>query len=140
LLPDQHLRPSQRLLLLVGLLACGTSMAAWPFLHRAAVLVWLAWAPLFILALRYVSGSWVRVSAQRGLSWCLKTPFGTRLGSVELSAADIAELQVGSSPLSRLMGLSDLRILRRDGQTVPSFRAFEGMPELAEALHAYLEQ
>ncbi len=139
-IPDQHLRPSQRLLMLVALLACGTSLMFWPMLHRGAVLVWLAWAPLFLLAMRYVSGSWVRVSAQRGVSWCLKTPFGVRLGSVELSAADIAEFQIETTGLSRLLGLSDLRIVRRDGQPVPAFRFFEGMSPLAEALHAYLHQ
>ena len=126
--------------MLVALLACGSSLAFWPLLHRGAALVWFAWVPVFVLAMRYVSGSWVRVSAQRGLSWCLQTPSGTKLGSVELNAADIAELQIESSLLSRLLGLSDLTIVRRDGQPVPAFRYFEGMTQLAEALHAYLQQ
>lgn len=140
LLPDQHLRPSQRLLTGIAVLACISTAALWPALHRWALVVWLLWLPVFGLALRYISGSWIRVSPERGLSWCLVTPFGKRLGSVELLPSDIAELRLEASLLARLLGLWDLQILRREGDPSPRFRFFEGLAPLAEAIHAYLKQ
>jgi hypothetical protein len=140
LLPDQHIRPSQRLLLGIAVLAAITTLALWPMLGRWAFAVWLLWTPVFIFALRYLSGSWIRVNAERGLSWCLLTPFGKRMGNIELHASDIAELRLEASLLARFLGLSDLQIVRRDGEPLPRFRFFERMDELAEAVHAYLQQ
>jgi hypothetical protein len=140
ILDDQHHTPSQRLLVGVGVLAALSTWGLWIAAGKLALVLWVLWGPVFLAALRYTSGSWVRVSATRGLSWCLKTPFGTRLGSVELHAADIAELRLESTLLGRLLGLWDLQIVRRDGQPVPPFRYFHGMDRLAEALHGYLQQ
>ncbi len=138
--PDRHLQPSRRLLLGVALVAAFATFAAWPALHLRALWVWAAFVPLFFLTLRYETGSWVRISALRGLSYCLKTPLGTHLGSIELSTSNIAELRLESSLGSRLLGLWTLQIITRDGTPHPTFRFFAGMERLAEELHGYLEQ
>lgn len=140
ILPDRHLQPSKRLLLGVALFASLATFAVWPALHSKALWVWAACLPLFILALRYVGGSWIRISAARGLSYCLKTPLGTRLGSVELDASSIAELRLESTLGSRLLGLWSLHVISRDGVAHPIFRFFPGMDRVAEELHRYLEQ
>ncbi|HJV90379.1 MAG TPA: hypothetical protein VJ623_08755 [Holophagaceae bacterium] len=140
ILEDAHLKPSPRLLVGVALLASLVTTGLWGALGRWALIAWVAALPMLVLALRYVAGSWVRVSAHRGLSWCLKTPFGTRLGSVELLPADIAELRLEASLAARLLGLWDLQIVRRDGTVLPPFRFFAGMDRQAEILHGYLEQ
>ena len=139
-LPDRHLRPSKRLLLGVALVATLATFAAWPPLHSRALWVWAAFLPVFVFALRYVSGSWIRVSAARGLSYCLAMPFGQRLGSIELSASHIAELRLEASVLSRFLGLWSLCIIARDGTIHPTFRFFSGMDRVAEELHRYLQQ
>lgn len=140
LFPDRHLQPSKRLLLGVALFAALSTGLLWPATHRWALLVWLLWVPVFTFALRYVTGSWVRISATRGLSYKLKTPLGTRLGSIELDSSSIAELRLESSVASRLLGLWSLRVISRDGTLHPPFHFFTGMDRLAEELHGYLEQ
>ena len=140
LLEDQHHRPSQRLLLGVAAVAALATWLLWPMAGRKAIGVWFLALPIFVFAIRYVSGSWVRLSVHRGLSWCLKTPFGTRLGNVDLHPSDIAELRIESTLFSRLLGLTDLRIVKRDGTSTPVFRFFPGLDITAEQLHAYLEQ
>ncbi len=139
-LPDHHLQPSKRLLLGVAALAALSTGLLWPAAHRWAMLVWVLWVPVFGFALRYVAGSWVRISAARGLSYCLKTPFGTRLGSIGLDAASIAELRLESSVGSRMLGLWTLTIISRDGSVHPPFHFFAGMDHVAEELHGYLRQ
>lgn len=139
-LPDRHLRPSKRLLLGVALLAALATFLAWPPLHSKALWVWAAFLPIFAFTLRYVAGSWVRVSAARGLSYCLVLPFGQRLGSIQLDAAHIAELRLEASVLSRFLGLWSLRLIARDGIVHPTFRFFPGMDRLAEELHGYLQR
>jgi len=138
--PDQHLRPSQRLLLGIGIMAAFSTMVLWPLLYRRVFWIWLAWLPVFWMALRHLHGSWVRISAKRGLSYCLKGPFKTHLGSIELHSSEIAELRLDSRPLARLFGLWDLQIVKRDGAKLPKFRFFREVPELAAALHRYLQQ
>jgi hypothetical protein len=140
LLPDRHLQPSKRLLLGVAIFAALSTGLLWPAVHRWALLVWLGWTPVFLFALRYVSGSWIRVNAARGLSYCLKTPLGTRLGSIELDSTSIAELRLESSVGSRLLGLWSLRVITRDGTIHPPFHFFVGMDRIAEELHGYLQQ
>ncbi|HJV90186.1 MAG TPA: hypothetical protein VJ623_07780 [Holophagaceae bacterium] len=140
LLEDSHLKPSPRLLVGVALLASLVTTGLWGALGRWALVAWVAALPLLGVALRYVAGSWVRISAHRGLSWCLKTPFGTRLGTVELLPADIAELRLEASLAARMLGLWDLQIVKRDGTVLPKFRFFAGMDRQAEILHGYLEQ
>lgn len=140
LLQDAHLKPSPRLLVGVALLTSLLTFGLWGALGRWALLAWAAGLPVLGLAARYVTGSWVRLSPLRGLSWCLKTPFGTRLGSVELLPAEIAELRLEASLGARLLGLWDLQIVKRDGTVLPRFRFFAGMDRQAEVLHGYLEQ
>ncbi len=140
LFPDRHLQPSKRLLLGVALLAALSTGLLWPAAHRWALLVWILWVPVLAFALRYVAGSWVRVSAERGLSYCLKTPLGTRLGSMELDASSIAELRLEATVGSRMLGLWSLRIISRDGTLHPPFHFFAGMERIAEELHGYLRQ
>lgn len=138
-----HLRPSQRLLVGVAGLAVLTTCLLWGLAGRWAFFLLPLWGLPFGWALAYISGSWVRISAQRGISWCLATRGLGRskeLGSVELHAADIAELRLESTMLGRLLGLWDLQIVRRDGQPVPRFRFFHRMDQVAETLHAYLHQ
>lgn len=139
-LPERHLAPSKRLLLGVAVLASSFTFAAWPSLHGKAFWVWAGFLPIFGFTLRYVTGSWVRVSAARGLSYRLTLPFCTRLGSIELDAAQIAELRLESNLFSRLLGLWSLSIVSRDGTVHPAFRFFPGMDHLAEDLHRYLER
>ena len=139
-LPDRHLQPSKRLLLGVAMFAALTTGLLWPAAHRWALLVWTLWIPVLFFALRYVSGSWIRISAERGLSYNLKTPLGTRLGSIELDSASISELRLESSVGSRLLGLWSLRIISRDGTIHPPFHFFTGMDRIAEELHGYLQQ
>ena len=129
-----------RLLLAVSVFASLSTLLLWPAAHAWALLAWVAWAPIFVFALRYVTGSWIRINAARGLSYCLKTPFSTHLGSVELDASSIAELRLESTLLSRLLGLWSLRIISRDGTLHPTFRFFPGMDRVADELHRYLEQ
>lgn len=140
LFPDHHLQPSKRLLLGVALLAALSTGLLWPAAHRWALLVWILWVPVFLFALRYVAGSWVRISPTRGISYCLRTPFGTRLGSIELDAATIAELRLEATVGSRMLGLWSLRIINRDGRANPPFHFFAGMDRIAEELHGYLRQ
>ena len=140
ILADRHLQPSKRLLVGVALLAAVTTGLLWPAFHRLAFFVWLFWLPLFGLALRYVGGSWVRLSAERGISWKLALPFGTVLGTAGLHAADIAELRMDTSLFGRLLGLWTLQIIPREGAVHPPLRFFPGMDRLAEELHAYLSQ
>ena len=139
-LPDQHLRVSQRLPLGVAVVAALSTILLWPGLHRWSLLVWIAWTPAFIFALRYATGSWVRVSLERGISWRLALPRGEVLGSIAVDPGEIAELRLESSLLARLLGLWDLQILKRDGSTSPRLRFFQGIVPVAEALHAHLQQ
>ena len=139
-LPDQRLRVSRRLPAGVALLAALSTALMWPFFHRGALVAEAFWIPAFAFALRYMRGSWIRVSAARGLSWRLALPLGERLGSVALDPAEIAELRLEPGLLARLLGLTDLRILTRDGGSTPRLRCFEGLAPLAEALHAHLQQ
>ncbi len=138
--PDRHLQPSKRLLLGVAMFAALSTGLLWPAAHRWALMVWTLWIPVFVFALRYVTGSWIRISATRGLSYCLKTPLGTRLGSIELDSSSIAELRLESSVGSRLLGLWSLRVISRDGTIHPPFHFFTGMDRIAEELHGYLQQ
>ncbi|MBL0209792.1 MAG: hypothetical protein IPQ13_02595 [Holophagaceae bacterium] len=140
ILPDRHLQPSKRLLLGVAVFAALSTALLWPAAHRWALLVWALWIPVLLFALRYVSGSWIRISAARGLSYNLKTPLGTRLGSIQLDSASIAELRLESSVGSRLMGLWSLKVICRDGTVHPPFHFFLGMDRIAEDLHGYLQQ
>ena len=112
----------------------------WPGLHRWSLLVWIAWVPAFVFALRYATGSWVRVSMRRGISWRMVTPFGERLGSVALDPVEISELRLESNLLSRLLGLWDLQFVAPDGTVSAKLRFFQGIVPLAESLHAYLQQ
>jgi hypothetical protein len=139
-LPDRHIQPSRRLLVGVAVLAALTTALLWPAFHRLAFLAWLLWLPPFLFALRYVGGSWVRVSAERGLSWKLSMPYGTVLGSCALSAAHIAELRLDTSLFGRLLGLWSLRIVPREGAAHPAFRYFPGMDALAKELYGHLQQ
>ena len=138
--PDRHLQPSKRLLLGVAMFAALSTGLLWPAAHRWALMVWTLWIPVFVFALRYVTGSWVRISATHGLSYRLKTPLGTRLGSIELDSSSIAELRLESSVGSRLLGLWSLRVISRDGTLHPPFHFFTGMDRIAEELHGYLQQ
>jgi hypothetical protein len=140
MLPDRHLQPSKRLLLGVAVSAALSTGLLWPAAHRWALLVWILWVPVFVFALRYVAGSWVRISAARGLSYNLRTPLGTRLGTIELDSATISELRLESSVGSRWLGLWSLRIISRDGTVHPPFHFFSGMDRIAEELHGYLQQ
>ncbi len=140
ILPDRHLQPSKRLLLGVAVIAALSTGLLWPAAHRWALLVWILWIPVFVFALRYVSGSWIRISAVRGLSYNLKTPLGTRLGSIELDSVSIAELRLESSVGSRMLGLWSLKVICRDGTLHPPFHFFTGMDRVAEELHGYLQQ
>ncbi|MFN8012394.1 MAG: hypothetical protein U0P81_13575 [Holophagaceae bacterium] len=137
---DRHLQPSKRLLVGVAVLAALSTGLLWPAFHRLALLAWLLWAPVFALALRYVAGSWLRVSVPRGLSWKLALPFRTVLGSVELHAADIREFRLDTALFARLLGLWTLQVVPREGAPHPPLRFFPGMDRLAEELHAYLQQ
>lgn len=145
---DMHLRPSQRLLVGVAWLSTLAMALLWFLAWDRARWLVIGAAPVlcgvpFGWALGYISGSWVRISAHRGISWCLATRGlgrSKQLGSVELHAADIAELRLESTLLGRMLGLWDLQIIRRDGQPVPRFRFFQRMDQVAETLHAYLHQ
>lgn len=137
---DMHLRPSQRLLVGVAGLAVFTTLLLYGLAGRWGIILLPFWGVPLGQAIAYVSTSWIRISAKRGISWCLRTPFGIRLGEVELHAADIAELRLESTLLGRMLGLWDLQIIRRDGQPVPRFRFFHRMDKVAETLHAYLHQ
>lgn len=137
---DRHLQPSKRLLVGVAVLAAVSTALLWPAFQRLALAVWLLWLPPFAFALRYVAGSWVRVSAARGISWKLALPFRTVLGSVELHAADIRELRLDTPLFSRLLGLWCLQVIPREGAAHPPLRFFPGMDKVAEELHAYLSQ
>ncbi len=139
-LPDRHLQPSKRLLLGVAVFAALSTGLLWPAAHAWALLVWTLWVPVLVFALRYVTGSWVRISAERGLSYNLKTPLGTRMGSIELVSSTISELRLESSVGSRLLGLWSLRVISRDGTVHPPFHFFSGMDRIAEELHGYLQQ
>lgn len=141
LIPERHLRPSPRLLVGIALVSCLTTFGLWQVVGRWALLLPLGWAGVLIRAIGYVNGSWIRISAERGLSWCLATKgFGSarQLGTVELHASEIAEFRLESSLLGRLLGLWDLQIVKRDGTVVPRFRFFLGMDKVAEELHRYL--
>lgn len=138
-LPDQQLRVSPRLPAGAAALAALAVAAPWPWLGLWSLLTLAATGPAFLLARRFRRSSWIRVSQERGISWCLDGPFRRRLGSVPLDPADIAELRLEASLPSRLLGLQDLRILIRDGAS-HRFRSFEGVAPLAEALHAVLQQ
>ncbi len=143
ILEDQHLRPSQRLLVGVGVLAALSTTILWVVAGRWALFLLPLWLVPMGWAMGYISGSWVRISAQRGISWCLVTKGLSRtkqLGSLELHPSEIAELRLESTLLGRLLGLWDLQIVRRDGQPVPTFRFFHRMDQVGEMLHAYLEQ
>ncbi len=140
ILPERHLQPSRRLLWGLALLASLCTFLAWPAAGRWALFLWAAFAPFFLWALRYVAGSWVRISPQRGLSFCLKGLRGTRLGSVELHPSEIAELRLEASLGARILGLWDLQIVKRDGTLLPRLRFFQGMDRVAEEVHAYLHQ
>jgi len=139
-LSDRHLQPSRRLLVGVAVLAAVTTALLWPAFHRLAFVSWLLWLPPFFFALRYVAGSWLRVSPARGLSWKLALPFGTVLGSCELHAAHIAELRLDTSLFGRLLGLWTLQVVPREGAAHPPFRFFPGMEALAQELHAFLQE
>jgi len=139
-LADRHLQPSKRLLVGVALLASVTTALLWPAFHRLAFLAWLLWLPPFLFALRYVAGSWVRVSAVRGVSWRLALPFRTLLGTCALDAAAIRELRLDTSLFGRLLGLWTLQLVPREGAAHPPFRFFPGMEGLAQELHAHLHQ
>ncbi|HEU4952206.1 MAG TPA: hypothetical protein VFT46_09630 [Holophagaceae bacterium] len=138
-LPDQQLRVSPRLPAGTAVLAALAGAAPWPWLGAWSLLALAPGLSLFLLILRFQRGSWIRVSQTRGISWRLEGPFRRRLGSVALDPAEIGELSLEASLPSRLLGLQDLRILRRDG-TSHRFRGFEGVGPLAEALHAVLQQ
>lgn len=140
LLADRHLQPSKRLLVGVALLASVTTILLWPAFHRLAFLAWLLWLPPFLFALRYAAGSWVRISAERGISWKLALPFRTVLGTCALHPADIGELRLDTSLFGRLLGLWTLQIIPREGAPHPPLRFFPGMDGLAQELHAYLHQ
>ena len=142
-LPERHLKPSPRLLIGIAILSCLTTFA----LGRVAGLWALGlsgiWGLLLAWALVYVNGSWIRISPERGLSWCLVTrgwAGNKQLGSIELHASEIAEFRLESSLLARLLGLWDLQIIKRDGTLLPRFRFFQGMDRVAEELHRYLAQ
>jgi len=139
-IPDRHLQPSKRLVLGVAIFAALSTGLLWPAAHSWALLLWILWVPVLVFALRYVTGSWVRISAERGLSYNLKTPLGTRLGTIELDSSSIAELRLESSVGSRLLGLWSLRVISRDGTVHPPFHFFSGMDRIAEELHGYLQQ
>lgn len=138
--PDRHLQPSKRLLVGVAALAALSTALLWPAFHRLALLVWTLWLPVLAFALRYVAGSWVRMSAGRGLSWKLALPFRTVLGSVELHAADIREFRLDTALFGRVLGLWTLQVIPREGAPHPPLRFFPGMDKVAEELHAYLSQ
>ncbi len=147
LIEDQHHQPSQRLLLGVAVLAALGTTVLRMVAGRWFLTLLPVWAGLcagaFGWALAYIAGSWVRISATRGVSWCLATRGLSRsktVGNVELHPTDIAELRLESTLLGRFLGLWDLQIIRRDGQPVPRFRFFHRMDRVAEHLHAYLEQ
>jgi hypothetical protein len=140
ILPERHLQPSRRLLVGVAVLAAVSTALLWPAFHRLALLAWLLWLPPFLFALRYVAGSWVRVSPVRGLSWRLAMPFGTVLGTCELHPANIAELRLDTSLFGRLLGLWTLQVVPREGAAHPPFRFFAGMEALAQELHAFLQE
>jgi hypothetical protein len=143
ILEDQHLQPSQRLLVGVGVLAALSTTILWMLAGRWAMWLLPLWGAPMGWAMSYISSSWVRISAQRGISWCLATKGLSRakqLGSVALHPSEIAELRLESTLLGRLLGLWDLQIVRRDGQPVPPFKFFHRMDQVGEMLHAYLEQ
>ena len=140
ILADRHLQPSRRLLVGLALLASVTTTLLWPAFHRMAFAVWALWLPILGFALRYVAGSWVRVSAERGISWKLALPFRTALGTTALDAVAIAELRMDTALFGRLLGLWTLQIVPREGAPHPPLRFFPGMDRLAEELHAYLSQ
>ena len=139
-IPDQQLRVSPRLPWGVAALAVLGPAMLWPALHRGSLLVAVAGVPALLFALRYAAGSWIRVSMQRGVSWRLASPFGTRLGSIALDPSAIAELRLESSLLGRLLGLWDLQFVAPDGTVSRRLRFFHGIAPLTEALHAYLQQ
>jgi hypothetical protein len=139
-IPDQQLRVSQRLPLGVAILAALSTAVLWPGLHRWTLLIWIGWAPAFFFALRYATGSWVRVSLERGISWRLMLPSGELLGSIAVDPGEITELRLESSLLARLLGLWDLQLVKGDGSLTPRLRFFEGIVPVAEALHARLQQ
>ena len=143
LIPDRHLKPSQRLLVGISILSCLTTFALWQVTGRWAFVTLPLWGAAFGPAIAYVNGSWIRISSERGLSWCLshKGWFGNKeIGSIELHASEIAEFRLESSLLARLLGLWDLQIIKRDGTVLPRFRFFQGMDTVAEELHRYLQQ
>lgn len=141
LLPERHLKPSQRLLVGIALVSCLTTFGFWQIVGRWALILPLGWCAALVWAVGYVNGSWIRISPERGLSWCLATRgsgFRKQIGSVPLCAAEIAEFRLESSLLARLLGLWDLQIIKRDGTVLPRFRFFHGMDRVAEELHRYL--
>lgn len=143
ILPERHLKPSQRLLVGLAVLAALSASLAWTGAGRwGLVIVAGAWGAPLGWAAGYVGHSWVRIHPERGLSWCLRTvPWRPPVvGSIELHAADIAELRLESSLLARLLGLWDLQIVQRDGTLTPRFRFFQGIEKVAEELHGYLQQ
>lgn len=143
ILAEQHLKPSQRLLVGAALLSCLVTVALFQVLGLRALGLMVPGAALLVAAARYIQGSWIRISPERGLSWCLATrPWSQQkqLGSIELHATEIAEFRLESSLLARLLGLWDLQIIRRDGTALPRFRYFQGMDRVAEELHRYLQQ
>lgn len=143
LIEDQHHRPSQRLLLGVAVLAALATTVLWILVGRWALLMLPLWGFPLAWAMTYISGSWIRISAARGISCCLATRGPGRdkvIGHVDLHPSDIAELRLESTLLGRLLGLWDLQIIRRDGQPAPRLRYFHRMDRTAELLHAYLGQ
>lgn len=143
LIPERHLKPSQRLLVGISILSCLTTFALWQATGIWAFLIMVLWGGALGWAFRYIQGSWIRISPERGLSWCLATqgPWGEKqIGSLELHASEIAEFRLESSLLARLLGLWDLQIIKRDGTVLPRFRFFQGMDRVAEELHGYLQQ
>lgn len=140
-LPQRHLKPSPRLLVGIALVSCLTTFTFWQVAGKWALLLSLGWGMVMGWAIGYVNGSWIRISPERGLSWCLAVTRPGRekqLGSIELDASEIAEFRLESSLLARLLGLWDLQIIKRDGTVLPRFRFFRGMDQVAEELHRYL--
>lgn len=127
----------------MAVLSSLTTFGLWQVAGRWAFATLPLWGLALGPAIAYVNGSWIRISPERGLSWCLSVKgwFGDKqLGSVELLSTEIAELRLESSLLARLLGLWDLQIIKRDGTVLPRFRFFQGMDQVAEELHRYLQQ
>ncbi len=143
LLEDAHLKPSPRLLVGVAVLAALSTSVLVVLAGRWAFWLLPLWGGPMGWAYAYISGSWIRISATKGISWCLATRGLARvrsIGSIELLPSEIAELRLESTLLARLLGLWDLQIVKRDGTVLPKFRFFAGMDRQAEILHGYLEQ